>query len=318
MFNRQVTALRGFSLPRIGQILTWFVIWVAVCKAPTTPPSPVGERVSPVTIISFLPDAILGDPLVFRTCRLALVAAGALWGLQLMLPWSAWLTVGLFTATIALSYENTSHISHIFNLPNTVMFAHVLWYHFYHREIRAALKHGRFWTTKLYPNWVLALSVFFIAVFHSYAGFIKLWTSGPGWANGVSLQLWLNLWGRPESWMGNLILSDRRIATLFQSGTLIIECSAVLAVFSHRLRCGIGLALLGMYVGILDTFGFRFSYNAILVALLFLPMDTILAGVSVWIRSMISIKIPPSERNWHRQVQHFILSRFDIAGLVRK
>ena len=100
---------------------------------------------------------------------------------------------------VALYVENVTQVTHVAHVTNMLLLLHALWYQCYHREIRAALLQRRFWTTRLYPQWVHALGVFYLGLFYGLSGLMKLLTSGPSWANGVSLQLWTNLWGDPDS-----------------------------------------------------------------------------------------------------------------------
>ena len=63
--------------------------------------------------------------------------------------------------------------------------------------------------------------------------------SGPGWANGISLQLWTHLWRHswaPSTW---LILSSRSFTRVLQIATLVIETAGVLAIVP-QLRTWIG------------------------------------------------------------------------------
>jgi hypothetical protein len=125
--------------PHVGQCVTWALILVAVTQTSSRLPATSGERTGPVSVLSFLPDEIVAEPSLLLAARLALVAAGGLWALHLLLPYSSWLTAVLFTVVVALFNENSSRISHVFHLANLVMIVHALWFHFHWREIKRRL-----------------------------------------------------------------------------------------------------------------------------------------------------------------------------------
>lgn len=316
MFSKIPEQFRGFIRPQLGQFVIWVLIYIAITKTYSTLPIFFGERVSPVTVLSFLPESILTSSLVFKVCRDALLVAGILWTFQLLLPLSCWITVLSFTAIVALFYENASHIAHVFNLANIVLIIHAMWYQFYHREIKESLARGRFWRTHIYPKWVVFLSVFCIAIYHTYAGVSKLAESGLQWANGVSLQLWLHLWGLEDSFLSELLVSNRSIAIATQAITLLFETGAILAILSRKFRIAVGLALLGLYFGVLESFGYRFEYNALLVAVFFLPLDTALNHLYERAHNTIKITINLACGKWARKICRFVLSRLDIFGLI--
>jgi hypothetical protein len=112
----------------------------------------------------------------------------------------------------------------------------------------------------------------YLGLFHTYAGLAKLIYSGPGWANGVSLQLWVHMEAYPWSPTTWLLLSSRTAAKWLQMLTLVAETAGILGVIP-RLRVAVGLLLLAFYVGVIVTFPYGFAINAGLVALYFLPVE---------------------------------------------
>lgn len=266
--------LLKLSRPHFGQAVTWLLLAFALTLTalPFEPQTgPRNEQAA--TLLSLLPGAWLASPLVFNATRVVLAVAAVLWAARRLVPWTCWLTVAAFTALWSLRMENVSSGAHIFNLTNMLLLIHALWYQFYHRDIAAAVRAGTFWQTPLYPRWAYLLGVFYIGWFHTLAGLSKIATSGLGWGNGLSLQLWVYLWGWEYSPFGNVILANRTLAMLFQSTALFFETVSILAIVP-RLRVWIGLGLLGFYVGVLGTFvDYGFHFNAILVALFFLPVE---------------------------------------------
>jgi hypothetical protein len=170
--------------------------------------------------------------------------------------------------------ENLTNGAHIFNVTNMLLVVHAMWFHFYRHEIRSGIHQGTFWTDRNYPRWVFWLCVFYLGWFHSLAGFTKIATSGLGWGDGTSMQLWVNLFGFTESPLAQVMLFDSRLTAVLQSGALAIECLSILAIFHWSLRYLVGFGLIGFYVGVLGTFvTFGFHFNAVLVALFLLPCD---------------------------------------------
>lgn len=237
------------------------------------PPGP-GERVGPATVLSWLPAEILFDVRLQQVFGGAYFLGGLLWIAGRLVPWSGWLTALSFTAVVALYLESSNQCTHVAHMTAMLLWLYALWYHLYRREIRAALAAGRFLATPLYPHWVHAASVFYVGLFYGFSGLGKLTHSGPGWANGTSLQLWTVLFGDPHSSFSRMILSSRRLAAMLQWVTLIGETGGFVAIFSRTLRPFIGLLLIGFHIGQVAVFGWGFHANAAVIALVFLPFDT--------------------------------------------
>ena len=220
----------------------------------------------PATIFTWLPEGLLRNGLFFTLVRIGVIAAAVLWWGRIWTPVSCWLTVGLAMLLWSLRMENLTNGAHVFNVANMLLVVHAMWFHFYHREIDEALasKVDDTTTAELarnheqlqhcYPRWVFMLSVFYLGWFHSLAGFNKILSSGFGWGNGVSLQLWTKLFGWEPSPFGQLLLYDARLTAWMQTGALMIECACILVVFNRWLRYGLGFALFGFYMGVLTTF----------------------------------------------------------------
>ena len=252
----------------------------------------VGPRsAEPATIFTWLPAGLLRNGMFFTLVRIGLVAAAVMWWLRIWTPVICWLTVVLAMLLWSLRMENLTNGAHVFNVANMLLVVHAMWFQFYHREINAALackaqtikdddsstvelkkKHEHL--QRCYPRWVFMLCLFYLGWFHSLAGFNKILSSGFGWGNGVSLQLWTKLFGWDPSPFGQLLLFDARLTAWMQTGALLIECACILVVFNRWLRYGLGLALFGFYMGVLTTFvSFGFHFNALLVVWYLLPVD---------------------------------------------
>lgn len=273
--QRLIDWLQEEATPRFGQLTTWLLLLFAVIVALTPIEFDMGPRREvAATIFSWLPESLIRSPALFLGARIALLVSAVLWSLRIAIPLSCWTTVLCFTLCWALRMENLTNGAHIFNVTNWLLIIHAMWFQFRRHEIREALTEKRFWQTKLYPRWVFWLCIFYLGWFHSLAGFSKVATSGFGWGDGVSLQLWTHLFGWEPSPFGKLLLWDVRLTQLMQTGAMVIECLSIFCVFNRWFRYAIGFALFGFYLGVLTTFiDFGFHFNAILVALFLLPVD---------------------------------------------
>jgi hypothetical protein len=237
-------------------------------------PGAAAERAAgPATWLSWLPETALHWRPLSWLCGGLFMAGAVLWAAQRALPWSGWLTALSYNAAVALFLENARQATHVGHITGMMLLLYALWYQLYSADIRAALAAGRFWIAPLYPRWVAGAGVFYLGLFYGLSGVMKWLTSGPGWANGVSLQLWAQLFGDPHSWFTQAILGDRRVAVLLQWAALIGETSGLLAVISRRARPWVGLLLLSFHLGQIAVFGWGFHANMILIVLLFFPFD---------------------------------------------
>ena len=267
--------LTALARPGFGQSVTWLLLAFAVILAISPIEFSSGVRsADAATIFAWLPEFLLRNGIFFTAVRVLLIISAALWALRIAVPISCWTTTILFALMWSLRMENLTNGAHIFNVTNMLLLIHALWFQFYWTEMKAAVAEGKFWQTQLYPRWVFMLSVFYLGWFHSLAGFTKILKTGFGWGNGVSLQLWTELFGETESPFAQVILYDDRLTAVLQTGALAIECLSILCIFHWMIRYAVGLGLIGFYIGVLTTFvTFGFHFNAILVALFLLPVD---------------------------------------------
>ena len=273
--RRWTNWLTALARPGFGQVVTWLLLGFAVVLAISPIEFATGAgSTKAATIFAWLPESLLRSETFFTAVRVLLIASAALWALRVAVPISCWTTTVLFALMWSLRMENLTNGAHIFNVTNMLLLIHAMWFQFYWNEMRAAARVGEFWQTPLYPRWVFMLSVFYLGWFHSLAGFTKILNTGFGWGNGVSLQLWTELFGETVSPFAQVILYDDRLTAWLQTGALAIECLSILCIFHWMLRYAVGLGLIGFYIGVLTTFvTFGFHFNAILVALFLLPVD---------------------------------------------
>jgi hypothetical protein len=273
--NGATNWLTALARPGFGQCVTWLLLAFAVILAISPIEFSLGVRsAEAATIFAWLPESLLRNPFFFTAVRGLLIVSAALWALRIAVPVSCWTTTVLFALMWSLRMENLTNGAHIFNVTNMLLLIHAMWFQFYGAGMKAAVADGKFWQTALYPRWVFMLSVFYLGWFHSLAGFTKILKTGLGWGNGVSLQLWTEVFGETSSPFAQVILYDDRLTAWLQTGALAIECLSILCIFHWMIRYAVGLGLIGFYIGVLTTFvTFGFHFNAILVALFLLPVD---------------------------------------------
>ncbi len=280
-----LAALEERTLPQFNQLVVWALLGTAATLALWPFQLHDGPREGFTSFLFWLPDSIVRNDWTWYLARALLLAGIALWLFQRCLPWSCWLVVIAFTGLWSLHVETTHNTAHIFHMANMLLVIQAIWITADAPLIRAHLRDGTYSRTPLVPRWVSLASIAYIGIFHTAAGLSKLTFSGPGWANGISLQLWTYLWGRPWSPTTQLILSSRTFTQWLQVGTLIIETAAILAIFP-RLRPWIGWSLLAFYIGVLATFDYGFQFNAFFTALYFLPCEN-------WITRAAERRIAP-------------------------
>jgi len=270
-----LAALEERTLPQFNQLVVWALLGTAATLVVWPFEMHDGPREGFASFLFWLPDSIVRGHWTWYTFRALLLVGIALWFFQRCLSWSCWLVVIGFTGLWSLHVETTHNTAHIFNMANMLLVIQAIWITADAPLIREQLNDRTYSCAPLVPRWVSLASIAYIGIFHTAAGLSKLAFSGPGWANGISLQLWTYLWGRPWSPTTQFILSSRTFTQWLQVGTLIIETAGILAIFP-RLRPWIGWGLLAFYVGVLATFDYGFQFNALFTALYFLPFEKLI------------------------------------------
>jgi hypothetical protein len=270
-----LAALEERTLPQFNQLVVWALLGTAATLAVWPFEMHDGPREGFASFLFWLPDSIVRSDWIWHSFRALLLLGIALWLFQRCLPWSCWLVVIGFTGLWSLHVETTHNTAHIFNMANMLLIIQAIWITADAPLIRRQLRETTYSRVPLVPRWVSLASIAYIGIFHTAAGLSKLSFSGPGWANGISLQLWTYLWGRPWSPTTQLILSSRTFTQWLQVGTLIIETASILAILP-RLRPWIGWGLIAFYAGVLATFDYGFQFNALFTALYFLPFEKLI------------------------------------------
>jgi hypothetical protein len=248
------------------------VAGVYLCTVPGWPPPDAPRTGQVVSVLSWLPEALVRSPWVFPAGKLAYVVSSGLWLARVAIPYSSWGAAAslLFVQCIAQeSRVNCAHSSHL-TVQAVLLFA--LWTHLDRSRIHDADSRGTFWRERLVPRWVAAVLTFLVAWFYTLAGWSKIVDSGFAWADGLSLQLYVLALGKQSAMFSQWVLESRAVAIGLQASTLACEAIALVACLWRWPRLILGLALIGFHVGQQLVFGYPFYGNMLLLAIAFLPV----------------------------------------------
>ncbi|MCA9544698.1 MAG: HTTM domain-containing protein, partial [Myxococcales bacterium] len=251
---------------------------LGLCYAPGGPaPGPRGGEV--VSVLSWLPDAVVQAPEPFTVGRLAFMAFGAAWALGVWLPLSAWGASLAFLAVAALHQEARFAASHSAHLPAQLLVLLALWTHHERVALRAALAEGRVWRTPLVAPWFWTAGRVLVGWFYTLAGVTKVMDSGWAWANGTSLQLWVLAFGKRGSFAADLIMDHHAAALALQWVTLLAEVFALPLMLWRPTRAVVAGALVAFHIGQWAVFGYPFYGNLLALALFGLPLEAAVEAV---------------------------------------
>src|SRR5262245_34921880 len=107
-----LASLEARTLPQFNQVVVWSLLVTAAVLAVWHFPVHEGERRGFVSLLAWLPDALVRNFWVWAAFRGLLVAGIALWAFQKLLPWSCWLVVVGFTGLWSLHVETTYNTAH--------------------------------------------------------------------------------------------------------------------------------------------------------------------------------------------------------------
>lgn len=203
--------------------------------------------------------------------RLALWSGAALWLFGRARRLAAWTTAVAMLWLGSLYWENLPWFRHKMVLPFWLLVVLVAAEHARAADRRAG-------QSGVAPAWVREGAVFALAAFYAGAGAHKLLASGPRWADGTALQLWLWRLGDHDSVVRQWVIADATVAAIVASAALGLELAAALAVPLPRLRPWLALALILLHVGIDRVLHIDFRTNIVLVALVLLPWPAWLSG----------------------------------------
>jgi hypothetical protein len=232
-----------------------------------------GTRDHALSIFGLLPDSWLFDPRLFAWCKWLFLVYGALWFVGLLVPWSGWIATVSFTALMSLFVESEHYTTHQCHMLAVLLWVFAAWHHFCRRELRAGPVKMKLLSPPVMPRWVYALGLYYVCLTYTFSGWTKIARNGLRWANGTSLQVWILYAGDSASTLGQLLLSDRRIAAAAQGATLLFESLALTAVIFPRWRRLVGSGLLGFHLTseLIFHLGFYANLFSIVAFLLLYP-----------------------------------------------
>jgi hypothetical protein len=133
-------------------------------------------------------------------------------------------------------------------------------------------------------RFAIGFMIFFVGLGYTLAAWSKLIATGPMWVDGRHLWIWVYEKGIDAAAktgvfafnpVQQLVLSDYWIATAFLSIGLLTEFFAFL-MWWRPFRLAVGLAVLGLHVGIKLAMGILFGAAMVIVAFLCLPWDRLI------------------------------------------
>lgn len=243
--------------PRFGMLTTRLLLFVAIGLALVFEYKGWGDRSeAPVSILVGGHFTSETGPAMGYPLQVAVILGSVLWLLGWWVPASCWLTVGAVLGLSALRQEGATEVCHVYHWLWQLLLVQALWTTLERPGRGTVGGNGAASGVggRRYPLWVLGLSVFVIAWFHTISGIGKWQAAGWQWADGVSLQMWLVAFGNPSSPLVDVLTGDVGVALFAQRAILAIELLACLAIFNAWLRRLVGAALLVYYLFFLHCF----------------------------------------------------------------
>jgi hypothetical protein len=112
------------------------------------------------------------------------------------------------------------------------------------------------------PRWAFSLLLYYIAISYTFSGFMKIYQSGFGWADGKSLMMWVDVNAiSRDNLLFESLTSSRPLATIMQLTTLIAELGAFLILLVPKARIPLGCLLVGFHVSVEFLMGLGFYGN---------------------------------------------------------
>ena len=267
-----VRSLGETRRPYYGQVSLWVLLGTCLYLSFYThlqyQSLPKGTTVSLLGYL--LPSGVFDEAWPFYLSKVVLWLSAACWAFRALVPWSGWICVLAYTLMVSIYWENLPWFKHKFVIPNAMLVIYALWYQLRRREMASASAKGIFWRSDLFPRWVYFLSVYSIGIHYCCAGLSKLQAAGLEWGNGLSLQIWAFL-GPSESFLTQIIVSDRFLARSLQMGVHGMELLAIVAIFQRHVRVAICVGMVGFHIGVYMCLGIPFFSNVVLLLLVFLP-----------------------------------------------
>ncbi len=223
-----------------------------------------------VTLLWWITDGVRYSPATPRLCAAAFALCLVVLPLRPVL--AAWGAGLAYLGGMSVCLESWTFVDHTLQLTALVL-VYAAAAITVERQAIAACPRRELWRTALAPAWFIGLSRLAVGGFYMWSGLGKLTVSGLGWANGLSLQLWVLAFGSPGSHVGGWLVEHREAARFLQAAVLALELAALPALAFKATRVAVGVGLIAFHLGQQILFGWAFHANTALLALLYLPVD---------------------------------------------
>ncbi len=161
-------------------------------------------------------------------------------------PWSGWLSVFCFVVAASALWENLSYVLHKYVLSYLLLSALALIQHLQRR---------------LDSLWAERLMWACVGQYYGFSGLSKLLQSGFAWADGLSMQIWVQFMGRTETQLAHYLLGSQSLAQACQAAALVLELSAWLLPFVPRWRRPWTLIVCVFHLTVWHVLGISFLTN---------------------------------------------------------
>ena len=226
------------------------------------------------SIATYGSGGLLTSSAALNTLRFVFLASAAWWAFGLFVPASSWVAFGSHFVLSTLVGQLDASLAAQSATFNWLLLAFALWYQLDAGPIRQAMQKKQLSSSQLFPEWVQFLCVFAILMECTASGVNKLLVSGLFWADGLSLQLWMQVLANPDNPVVTTLIEDRWVANVLQVLLLTAECFAFFALLTAGSRIFFGLLLVTTYSLTYLQMGILPVASILPMALFLLPLRT--------------------------------------------
>ncbi|TNE88096.1 MAG: hypothetical protein EP330_15680 [Deltaproteobacteria bacterium] len=259
---------------RIGRYWTLLagLLFIATSFAFNNPvPHPPGTRIHHLAVLGYvIPEAVLDHPVYWWTAWL-MMAGGAV-------TWLAGrgLRVAPIVTLVGMLLVYTHDVEHMFYtrhqgfMPTQIGFVLAAWTLIDRKRIAEAIARGTVWQDTLLPRWVEYATLGYMGWHYTVSGISKIATSGIGWANAESLQLWMARFGFGP--VGAFIAETPWFAGMGMAIVLFLETFGILGLPWKVSRPVFGFGLLVFHLSLEITLNLGFYANEWSLIILTMPL----------------------------------------------
>lgn len=282
--------------------------------------SPIALGITPRGWVAFFPESWVLSHTLYQAVGLIAFLSSLLWMFKRCLPWAAMVCALAHGLQISLEESLMFNYKHQALPGVTLLILYAGLYTLRHASFSNALREKRFWSSKLYPQWVFALVVAYVGLLYSSAGMIKILLGGADSVDGLTLQMLLFRASPSQSleslaWFAKPIVQYRLMATASMFAAVLLETGAVVAFMVPWLRRYWALGLVVMQTSILLTLGIPFKIHIALLIWIALPFGAWLEALGAWMRDRgWSIRLERESIGWHAIYR--LIYAVDVLGIL--